>query len=528
MGAASVNIKEVDLSTRVASFEGVFGAIVIPAKKGRTDKPFFVSSDTQLLSTTTADGAVKVGDDLSYFSALAYLERANKLWVKRAINAAFFGGLVIKEDGEAAPNAAIPPASDVADPSAFVMAAVDALFIHGSSEGAWANDIGIKITTVVDDPDLVEPNSFLIEVFKASNQVVPEESFLVSRVLGQKDGRGLNMFVEDVLEGSSYIRAISNPLVAETVLPNTQATILDMGDGQDGLAVNDAIMITAVNTFLNKAETNITLLMDGGWATPAFGSAINVICQTRQDCMGILSVPFSDEDASTYMTDIVSYRKTELNLNTSYAALYTPHLQIQDRFNDRAIWIAPDGHIAGSISFSAQNFEIWFPPAGFRRGVLSVLDARRRFEDGEMDVLADAGINPIRFIPGKGIVVWGQKTLLARASALDRVNVRLLLIVIEPAIKELLENFLFELNDASVRSIIETKIESYLEGIKARKGVQDFDVVADDTNNTQGDIDANRLNVDIFIKPSLSIEDIPVRVVITPSNISFSDAAGAI
>lgn len=528
MGAASVRLKEVDLSTRVASFEGVFGAIVIPAKKGRTDKPIFVSSDTQFLSSTTPNGSVDVGFDLSYFSALSYLERANKLWVQRVINAAYFSGLVIKEDGEATSNAGIPGASNVADPSAFVMAAVDALFIHSSSEGTWGNDVGIKITTVVDDPDLIEVNSFKIEVFLAANQVVPVETFLVSRVLGQKDGRGLNMFVEDVLQGSNYIRAISNPLVDGTVLPKTQATVLDMTDGNDGLAVSSANMVAGANKFLNKAETSVTILMDGGYAVPAFQIALDTVAQTRQDCVAILSVPYSDEASSTYMTDIVDYRKSDLNLNSSYSALYSPHLQIQDRFNDRQLWIAPDGYVAGSISFSAQNFEIWFPAAGKTRGVLNVLDARRRFEDGELDLLADAGINPIRFISGEGIVVWGQKTLLARASALDRLNVRLLLIVIEPAIKKLLENFLFELNDASVRSIIETKLESYLESIKARKGVTDYDVVADDTNNSDSDVDNNRLNVDIFIRPTRSIEDIPVRVVITPSSISFSDAAGAI
>lgn len=528
MGAASVRLKEVDLSTRVASFEGVFGAIVIPAKKGDISRPFFVSSDTQFLNTTTPDGAVKVGFDLSYFSALAYLERSNKLWVQRVINAAFYAGLVVKEDGATDPNAGIPAGTDMSDPTAFVMAADDALLIHSSSEGVWGSDIGIKITTVVDDPDLIEPNSFKIEVFKSANQVVPVETFLVSRVLGQKDGRGLNMYVEDVLEGSSYIRAISNPLIDELVLPKTQAAFLQMTDGDDGLAVSDANMVAGVDKFSNKAETNITILMDGGYAVPAYQIAMDTVVQGRQDCVAILSTPYAEQVASTYMTDIIDYRKLDLNLNSSYSALYVPHLKIQDKFNDRKLWIAPDGHIGGSISFSSQNFEIWFPAAGFKRGVLNVLDVKRRFTDGELDLLADNGINPVRFIPGKGIVVWGQKTLQARASALDRLNVRLLLIVIEPAIKELLENFLFELNDPSTRSIIETKIETYLQGIKARKGIQDFDVVSDDSNNTADDIDANRLNVDVFIKPTKSIEDIPVRIVIVPSNISFADAAGAI
>lgn len=606
-GAASVNIKEVDLSTRVASFEGVFGGIVIQAKKGNTEDPFFVSSDTQLLNTATPKGRVGVGFDLAYFSALAYLERANKLWVSRAVNSAFFGGLVLKEEGASGPSGALPANTDLSNPDAYVFGADEAILIYGSSEGAWANDIAIRVTTITEDPDLIEPNSFLIEVFTRDNQATPVETFLCSRVLGQLDAAGRNMFVEDVLQASNYIRAKSNPAIDGEILPqgvipavaasatyegvtytadnagiignsislvfdgiqdidtvvlawntanpaNTVSfsggvgttvpsagtvelsggtdalndSLLFMGDGDDGLAVGDAHMVTAANKFINRAKTNVTLLLDGGYATPAYQIALDTIAQTRQDCVAILSVPFEKENASSYMTDIVDYRKTELNLNSSYSALYTPHLQILDRFNDRQIFVSPDGYVAGSISFSSQNFEIWFPPAGFKRGILNVLDVRRRYSDGELDVLYNAGINPIRFFPGRGIVVWGQKTLQARASALDRLNVRLLLIVIEPAIKELLENFLFDLNEPAVRAIIEGQIEDYLEVIRSKKGITAFDVVADDTNNSAADVDANRLNVDIFIKPTRSIEEIPVRVVITPTGISFSDAAGAI
>lgn len=527
-GAASVNIKEVDLSTRVASFEGVFGGIVVQAKKGRTDEPVFVSSDTQFLNTLTPNGRVEVGFDLAYFSALAFLERANKLWVQRASNQAYYAGLVLIESAGAGANEGIAVDSDISDPSARAFGAEECLFIHSANEGAWGNDVGVKVTTITDDPDLLEPNSFLIEVFLSSNQNSPVESFLVSRVLGQKNGAGRNMFVEDVLQSSAYIRAISNPVIDGETLPKSQSAFLAMTDGDDGLAVGDTQMIAAADNFKNKAKTNVTLLMDGGYTTSAYQVALDAIAQQRQDCVAILSTPFSAESSSSYMTDIVDYRKNTLNLNSSYSALYTPHLQIADRFNDRQIFVSPDGYVAGSISFSSQNFEIWFPPAGFKRGVLSVLDTKRRFEDGELDLLYNNGINPIRFFPGRGIVVWGQKTLQARASALDRLNVRLLLIVIEPAIKELLENFLFDLNEPAVRAIIEGQIEDYLETIRAKKGITDYDVVCDDTNNSAADIDSNRLNVDVFIKPTRSIEEIPVRVVITPTGVSFSDAAGAI
>ena len=336
------------------------------------------------------------------------------------------------------------------------------------------------------------------------------------------------MFVEDRLEASQFIRAISNSLIDEEVLPKTQASVLYMDAGDNGLAVTDTNMIAFANKFANKSEVSVTLLMDGGYTIPAYQMALDVIAQQRQDCVAILSTPYASEASSDFLNAIIDYRKLDLNLNSSYSALYTPHLEIQDRFNDRKIWASPDGFVAGSISFSSKNYEIWYPAAGYRRGVLSVNDTRQRFSDGQLDALYNAGINPIKFIPGKGIVVWGQKTLLARESALDRLNVRLLLIVIEPAIKEFLENYLFELNDASTRAIIETKLESYLETIKARKGITGYDVVCDDSNNSAEDIDANRLNVDVFIKPTRSIEEIPVRVVITPNNISFAQAAGAI
>lgn len=529
MGAAAVLMKEIDLTTRVASFAGVYGAIVVPAKKGQTDRPSLVTSDTQFLNRYTPDGAVKVGYDMSYFSALSYLERSNKLWVRRVVNGAFYAGLILKASSSAQANTGIGTGTDLADPTAITFDADDdALLIYGANQGAWANSISIKVVTVVSNPELVEPDSFQIKVFKSSNLNVPVETHLVSRVQGQKDGRGRNMFVEDVLQSSNYIRAISNPLIAGTVLPKVQNTALAMTDGQDGSAITDSNMVAAAQAFKSTGEYPVTILMDGGYSVPAYQIELDTIANLRQDCVAILTTPYDAEVDADYINALVDYRKTTLNLNSSYSGLYTPHLQIQDRFNDRKLWIAPDGHVAGSISFSANNYEIWYPPAGYKRGILNVLDTARRFSDGELDVLQDAGINPVRFKAGKGIVIWGQKTLLARASALDRMNVRLMLIVITPAIKDLLENWLFELGDEAERAIVELKIKSYLEGIKSRKGMYDYDVVCDDTNNSPEDIDANIMNVDVFVKPTKSIEAIPVRIVITPSNISFSTAAGAI
>jgi hypothetical protein len=659
--AASVRIQEIDLSTRVASFAGVYGAIQVQAKKGISSIAQLMVTDKQLLDTYTPNGRVEVGYDLAHYSALSFLERSDKLWTKRVTNQAYFAGLLIKGDSSSLANRALPSDSEIEDINSFVFdqgedapaisqvqaltfiadssssldqtgavlydedgsvafwidvddsgstipawasaadravevttiaqddsandvaakmavainadskfsasanAAIvtvantfagalglaedngatsdistvtlgadaiiandEALFFFANSEGAFGNDIGIRVTRFIDDEDFVgEENAFVVEVFKRGFEGSPVESFLCSRQIGAKDGFGRNIYIEDVMQQSNYIRVKNNPAI-EDVYPKAQEIILYMDGGDDGLAVTSANMVNSLQIFANPDDLPVTIVMDGGYSVPAYQIAIDSLCKSRMDCVGIFSTPYSTEVSATYLNDIVNYRKNDLNLNSSYSALYTPHLKIQDRFNDRQIFVSPDGHVAGSISFNSENSEIWFPPAGFRRGVLNVLDVSRRFEKGEMDALYMAGINPIRFFPGRGIVIWGQKTLLSRPSSLNRLNVRLLLIVIEPALKEFLEDYLFELNNEDTRSDIDNKITNYLTGVKSRKGMLDFDVVCDESNNTPTVISNNQLICDVFIKPSYSIEDIPLRVVLVSPDTSFSDAAQAI
>lgn len=607
MGAPQVIVQEIDASTRVPAFVGVYGGIVIPAKKGRTDRPSLVTSDSALLLNYTPDQTIKVGYDLSYYSALAFLEKSQTLWVQRAVNEALYSGLVLNatydsktlSTGLADPTAyvfdsevdieetyasvefdgvtftavnagvignsielefdglddidTIVGAWNTANPSntvshdgtgsdvlvagtATLVGGVDevsandeALLIYSANEGAWGNKIGVKVTNYATAPSTVkEPDSFMIEVFHVDNTATALETFICSRVEGAKDGYGLNIFVEDVLEASGYIRAISNPLVDPSINPKDQSTILYMGAGDDGLAVTDTEMISALQNFSNPDDIYVTLLLDGGYTTQAYHIALNSLAVSRGDCVAILSTPYSAENASDYITSIVDYRKDTININSSYAAIYTPHIQITDKFNDRKLWVSPDGYASGAISETGSNFELWYPAAGFRRGVLAVEDVKRRFSLGEMGLLYDNGINPIRFFSGRGIVIWGQKTLSSRPSALDRLNVRLLLVIIEPAIKRTLEDFLFELNDEGTRAVIKSLIESYMDTVQARRGVEAYQVVCDDSNNTDSDVDNNRLIVDLFVRPTRSIETISLRVVITSSSISFEEAAQAI
>jgi phage tail sheath protein FI len=321
---------------------------------------------------------------------------------------------------------------------------------------------------------------------------------------------------------------VDNITIADTVLPKDIATILYLGGGTDGAAVTEGEMVTGANLLSPVDSIPLKVLLDGGFATAVYQQALDTIASSRGDCVAILSTPVAAEANADYLNEITDYRKTSLNLNSSYSALFSPHVLVYDRFNDRRLYVAPDGYAAAAISFSAANYEIWFPPAGYKRGVVNVLDVRRRFTKGERDMLYDAGINPLRFAPGKGIAIWGQKTLLSRPSALDRLNVRLMLTDIEPGIQNALESFLFELNDTATRNLAVAMIESYMAGIQARRGVSEYLVVCDESNNTPSDIDNYRMNVDVFVRPNKAVEFIPLRVVITSQGLSFQQAAQAL
>lgn len=414
-----------------------------------------------------------------------------------------------------------------------------ALFFYGANPGAWNNDL--YVTTVhypygdeddwsADDQeaaDLVkEPDCFLVYIYKKnpdSSITLVEDAHLCSRIKGKKDGYGNNVYVEDALEKSDYLRAIDNDAVDSSVYPRNQTSILMLYGGDDGGQVTDTHMLQALDPISNRRNIAVTLLLDGGWATAAYQKqGLLSIAEDRRDCFAILSCPIAAEQSSDYLNALLEYRKVELNANSSYGALFTTHLKIQDKFNDRKIYVPPDGYVGAVISETAANYEIWYPPAGPRRGGLNVLDCVRRFTEGEEDTLYDNGINPIDFYPGRGIRVWGQKTLLSRPSALDRINVRLLLIVIEPAIAEFLEDFLFEFNDAMTRALVTSGIESYMENIKSRRGVYAYRVVCSDENNSDVDIDANRLNCWLFVQPVKAAEFIKFTTIITSTGASFT------
>jgi len=545
MAAPGVLSTEIDLSDRVPSFPGVYGYIQIRGRKGRTG-PRLMTSENQLLKSLTPDEKFLIGYDLAYFSASNYLQASDKLWTNRIIPAdAKSAGIALALDG----------AYDVEGrkvDETFKFSSGEMVLIAADNQGAWGNDIAIRIYTYEDEPKKVkEPNAFIIEVFKRKNLNQPVEQHVCSLDPGQMDGYNKNIFIENVLRTSNFLTAYVNPVNDGAVNPypfsvgytknvgNPNAAVLGTPEflkaGDDGSLVTSGEMIQGLDAIRNTDEFPLTLILDGGYTTPAYQQALVRLAESRGDSVALLSMPFEAQSSANYLNDMINYRNGDLEVqggkfqvDSSYAAMYAPHIEMYDKFNDYYFYASPEGFAAAVISKTAANYEIWYPPAGYRRASILANDVYRKFTKGELDILYDNGINCFRYARGRGIVLWGQKTLQNRPSALDRLNVRLMLIVVKPAVAQALDNFVFEINDERTRSIVSAQITSYMEGIKARSGVSDFSVVCDDTNNTAEDIDSYNLNVWLFVKPERAAEYIKFSTIITRTGTDFSVAASLV
>jgi len=212
---------------------------------------------------------------------------------------------------------------------------------------------------------------------------------------------------------------------------------------------------------------------------------------------------------------------------SSYLAVDNNYLKVYDKYNDQYIFIPAASSTAGIMAATDNNFAPWFSPAGTRRGqYFGVTSLAYSPNKSERDTLYKAGINPIANIPGQGVLLYGDKTHLARPSAFDRINVRRLFLVLERAIAAAAQNILFEFNDEFTRAEFVNIVEPLLRDVKGRRGITDFKLVCDETNNTPLIIDSNQFIASLFIKPARSINFITLNFVAVRTGVTFEEVVG--
>ena len=305
---------------------------------------------------------------------------------------------------------------------------------------------------------------------------------------------------------------------------NTGASITStntMGfDCSTATTMGTKVFKKAINAVSNPDEFDINLLVTPGIVhglhSKVTARAMNMV-EERGDAFYVM-------DASIYGESIATMTSRVTTLDTNYAATYYPWVKIVDSGTSLPVWVPPSVVLPGVIAYTDQVSHEWFAPAGLNRGGLtSVVEAQTRLTHAERDDLYEERVNPIASFPGQGVCVWGQKTLQAKPSALDRVNVRRLLIRLKKFIASSSRYLLFEQNTAGTRNRFLNIVNPFLDSVQANSGLSAFRVVMDESNNTPDVIDRNRLVGQIYIQPTRTAEFIVLDFVVLPTGATFPE-----
>ena len=353
-------------------------------------------------------------------------------------------------------------------------------------------------------------------------------SFLDTTV-GAKLDDGSNNYYKDVVNTNSDWMYVGRDTVGS-------ATAYSFSGGLDTLTPGTTVaadIIAGLEELADSELVDVNLLFAQVDATGSgvIARTLQTIAQDRKDAVAFVSNPLSvTTSGSTEATDVVSAIQSNgvtRGIEGSYVVFDSTALYVYNKYADNYVYIPASGHMAGLCAKTDDLAEPWFSPAGYNRGgLLGVTKLAYNPKKADRDELYKAGINPIVSFPGQGILLFGDKTGQAKPSAFDRINVRRLFIVLEKAIATAAKYQLFELNDEFTRAMFRNMTEPFLRDVKGRRGITDFLVVCDETNNTGEVIDTNRFVADIYIKPARSINFITLNFIATRTGVDFSEIVG--
>jgi predicted DCC family thiol-disulfide oxidoreductase YuxK len=349
-----------------------------------------------------------------------------------------------------------------------------------------------------------------------------------------------NYFKTVINDQSEYIwfaddRAGANSAPALTVASASNSAPLTLslagGVDQDEASIAFTSIATAYDQFASPEDVDISLVMAGRTSGGVNGTQlanylIDNIAEVRKDCVVFISPEKADVvNTTSPETKVVEFRNSLRS--SSYAVLDSGYKQMYDKYNDIFRWIPLNGDIAGLCVRTDNARDPWFSPAGTNRGqIRNSIKLAFNPNLAQRDFLYKNSANPVISLQGQGTILYGDKTLLNKPSAFDRINVRRLFIVLEKSISAAAKSFLFEFNDEFTRTQFRNLVEPFLRDVQGRRGIYDFKVVCDETNNTPEVIDSNKFIGDIYIKPARSINYIQLNFVAVRSGIEFSEIVG--
>lgn len=565
-----VNVSEIDLTNIVPNVATTEGAFVGNFVWGPANKITFISNETELVNTF---GKPDSNTFVSFFTAANFLSYTNSLRVIRAANSSSLLNSTSGSTAASINNRDIYEANFIAVPNANT---------YGMFAARYPGELGNSIRVSMFTGNTAAPNTWSSSAWTYYDQfdTAPGTSRFTSGVNGANDEMHIividedgkftgvantvlekfayvskasdaktddgssNYYVNVINDKSRYIYIMNHALAANgmaqasawgsaaanTNYANTGTAVeytKSLSNGSYQTATDGTLQL-AYDKFINPEEVDVSLVLTGDHSLTIQQYVIDNICETRKDCVAFISPSRANtvNNIGLETTNIISY-KNNLSRSTSYAVMDSTWKYQFDKYNNVYRYVPMNGDIAGLCARTDYQRDPWFSPAGFNRGqIKNAVKLAWNPTKANRDDLYKNGINPIVTFPGEGTVLFGDKTLLSKPSAFDRINVRRLFIVLEKAIARAARYSLFEFNDEFTRSQFVSLIEPYLRDVQGRRGIYDFKVVCDTTNNTPEVIDRNEFIGDIYIKPARSINFIQLNFVAVRTGVAFEEIVG--
>ena len=547
-----VQVKEIDLTNVVPSVSSTIGAMAGAFTWGPANEICTVTSETQLVEKF---GEPNADTFESVLSAAQFLSYGNNLKVVRAVGTsarnATASGTGILTQNKTVFDGQSPAAGDWAQaryPGVRGNAVGVSVLTAGQTGTAWqlSNVESVPGTSAGAAAVGGSNDEIHLWVYDVDGTItgavgtVLEYWTYLSQASDVKGSDGSTLYYKDVINaGSEWVfignapAALSesgNSAVGETFVTVASFFIALTGGIDDNvLSVGETTAGYALMADAETIDTNLIFQANSSLSaadTRTLSNFITAQAAARKDAVGFVSPErAATVNAAAPATSVAAWR-TALT-STSYGFADSGSLYVYDKYNDVYRWIAAAGSMAGLSANADLVADAWFSPAGFTRGnVRNVTKLAWNPNQAERDALYKTGVNPVVTFPGKGTVLFGDKTLQSKPSAFDRINVRRLFIVLEQAVSVASKASLFEFNDEFTRAQFRNMVEPFLRDVQGRRGITDFKVVCDGTNNTGAIIDTNKFVADIYIKPARSINFITLNFIATRTGVEFSEIAG--
>jgi hypothetical protein len=369
--------------------------------------------------------------------------------------------------------------------------------------------------------DVTTSPFFTVQVFNANNGLVyPAETYTCSfedntssQGTETELEQAINPFSATIQVTSNIPNLLNPPTIATSVAPTS------MAGGNSGGAPTDSDIINAWQVFINKQLYPVNICINSGHFDPAIQQAMDTLVQARGDSIALLDTPSTEQQSQ----QAINYRNLQLNLNSTYSALFCPDVLEPDTINGKQLYVPFSGWAAALCARTDRVANPSFSIAGLNRGLVNVLATRYTYNQGEMDNLFDAQVNYTQTFVGQGIALWEQQTLSGEFSALSWLSVRRITNVIKVALYNFLLYSLQEPNDQFTGLQIVGSCTAYLQSIQNARGISGFTVVSDNSNNSAQDFNSGIRNVTVVIIPVIPIHIINLQVVISKQGVSFAE-----